>query len=1714
MADASIILLNLCNAVGLLKHEGDENTAGGSLDIGWFAAINGNINARLFKDPGIGRPFLFSAVCNAIGATAGSPARNVLNADWYEIADNETLYLVVPEARSDTDQSSPNTTPSRYGLGAESGGDTWGTAVLSWLLDLNNVSKFAPSLDAEVWATFPNFMLSKVGVGVLHNQDKDGNVASGDTAILSIKAFRPASDSPDQFMDHTVDLLNSTTKDCQILAALLAKSFIRFESSRSSQWAMLLTNHLLPLLGSQRDGAIASADRKIKELFPWVFDDEESWQTGASPSSSVADWLGQLLPTAQDGSVNAGALAEFIWHLKCLITGDESRNECTGSKIVIAHDAVGGMIGFRAAADSKSLTIGICEPKNNPSYFVNLIRLTLEANSVTAKLIWEGSCPSGTLTFGNGATLGMQDGKLTIALEPQQNGLRIGGTFLRSGGSSLTLTMVLNGLELGCTISPTGLTTTASNLVSVSKLCSWLAALIPTQTDTALSAVATCIQGILSNPSNTSDFARGCFNICPIPLPSSLSFEGAVTLKLGDGSKLSMEQGSGSPRLTLKTPEFSIHGAHGYPLRGITVAVRDTVVMDAGGLALSSKKSHLSMAVTLTDLQLPFGTGSGHNLEQGLLSGIATENPPVTLTLLRDSGGDWFLDKLDDQVIMINRQVGPLYVEQLKVGVEKQSLKVGVDGHFSMAGLEIAPQGLALTAENLLTKAPPDFGASLEGLAISFQGEAMEMSGLFRKYGNDYQGAALIRVAEWQLTAVGAYTMLGDEPSMFVFGGVRTPLGGTPDFFVTGAAGGFGYNRRLKLPGVHQVREHPFLQVMEGELALDDVADGINKYFPAERGAYWFSAGITFISYGFIEGLGLFYARWGEEPGFGLLAMASINMPTPDAPFLVHLGLVINVDVNLGNDPYILASGGLTDDSQLLGGMYSVHGQWALQSWLTNGETVLTAGGYAPGYPKPSKYPDVARLGFEQDLWMFYSSGELYFAVVPDKAMVGGSYRVGVDYGWVGGELSFGIEFVTQWDPFVFILCASVTGSLWVDWELDEFEVGVSVNASIWGPALGGRISIDLEVDTLDLDFGADPPVQNTYITLGEWIDRQLHLPRTDKYGPILVSGAPDPARNQAGAFQLQVLKGRVPSVKGTKGAKEPLKGQDDIRVGTHFILEFKTQVPLARSVGSKTSPPIEWQGNSTSTSGAIEFPESLPAEAQGAVELVQVCEGDLTSELLVTSSFQRDNGTQAGPLKLEYTLGSFPSALYGNDAGTPTARFINGFRLVSSDEVGGKVHVPGPFSLPNHDGMADSDDWGPEPFPGKPDLNLQAILSKPAPTVIPAGLADTIVLSSALTDPDSTRRPSGMPRIQSVAGTSAVGVYIQSRSQVPAGVRLRGRGTQRTSRPPDTQKLFKGAPVVDAPTPATSRAIPGLTLRFVDQAPRLEAPAQKLHRRARPLSAGRSLNAHANRLASSDSTQALQVEAGHAWVIGLNGAVVSETNPVRLKILSGTQALRVLALGRYDRPLLDVPLPAGARTLSLPPRTHRFLLLGLGTPASGPSRTATGFDADSPLMRLGQTGFAGAGCVLRVENGELPERLSDGVFLARRLLAKVRGVRVHFTSPRLQGSLVFAFRARQEVQGSLSDSLRWKASGAALGDARFVLQGERVAVILPLVAASSWWVHLSWSEDFQLAAVVSRVESSAFMAGLLSSDPLWELIDDCLESGSGSTTLKLEAGV
>jgi hypothetical protein len=172
-------------------------------------------------------------------------------------------------------------------------------------------------------------------------------------------------------------------------------------------------------------------------------------------------------------------------------------------------------------------------------------------------------------------------------------------------------------------------------------------------------------------------------------------------------------------------------------------------------------------------------------------------------------------------------------------------------------------------------------------------------------------------------------------------------------------------------------------------------------------------------------------------------------------------------------------------DSGLLG-IFSIYGDVAFrQSWGPNPYTVLTAGGFYPGFrPEPASIPPLRRLGFHLDSPVpgITLRTEGYFAVTSNTMQLGGYLEAGISAGGCGAHGFLGVDAIVQFTPF------HVHADVCAGFEVDVFGMtfcGVRLDGTLDGPGpvtIHGRLTVETFLHDFHFDetftFGSvdEPP--------------------------------------------------------------------------------------------------------------------------------------------------------------------------------------------------------------------------------------------------------------------------------------------------------------------------------------------------------------------------------------------------------------------------------------------------------------------------------------------------------------------------------------------------------------------------------------------------------------------------------------------------------------
>ena len=458
----------------------------------------------------------------------------------------------------------------------------------------------------------------------------------------------------------------------------------------------------------------------------------------------------------------------------------------------------------------------------------------------------------------------------------------------------------------------------------------------------------------------------------------------------------------------------------------------------------------------------------------------------------------------------INKQFGIFSFQRVGLGYENNELTFALDASVALGPLAFSMEGL--TVKTSLTKFNPGF--DLRGLALAFDAPPISIAGALLRVDeivdeqtlSSYYGELMVEVAQFSLQALGGWAPDADPASFFVYLSLDVPLGGPPFLFVTGLAGGFGINTSLTLPTINQVGSYPLLpkhapkEKSSAAETIKDVIPALQRVFHPDAGEYWVAAGIAFTSFEMIDAQAVVSVEFGTELQIGVVGTCSMTFPTGDpAPVAyVEIDVVASFTPSTGR---LSVDGKLSPASYLFGGFVKITGGFAFYAWFSQesenlGDFVVSLGGYHPAFVKPSNYPAVPRLELSFSLGGLRVLGQAYFALVPSGFMAGLRIRATFAAGPVQAWFDAGIDVLFMWAPFHYDARAWITLGCALDLGLFTISLQIGAELEIWGPAFGGRATVDLDVVSFTIGFGADrrPPRPIGWDTL-----EQNFLPQPDK---------------------------------------------------------------------------------------------------------------------------------------------------------------------------------------------------------------------------------------------------------------------------------------------------------------------------------------------------------------------------------------------------------------------------------------------------------------------------------------------------------------------------------------------------------------------------------------------------------------------------------------
>lgn len=510
--------------------------------------------------------------------------------------------------------------------------------------------------------------------------------------------------------------------------------------------------------------------------------------------------------------------------------------------------------------------------------------------------------------------------------------------------------------------------------------------------------------------------------------------------------------------------------------------------------------AQLSLALKLGETPSAFVFGAGGSSTLG--AEVGAPAPP-------SSSGHW---------LSVQKSLGPLFLKEVGFEYDEGSLEAMFDGSLNFSGLEISLTGLSFSAP-LSKPCTPGFG--LRGLGVSLQADALSVDGAFVSMTPggladanwEYGGELTVETPAFALSAIGAYGKFEGHPSFFAFAVLDIPLGGPPFFFVTGLAGGFGYNRGLALPPIDKVAEFPLVAAavagqsganpFSGKTEPAAALAVMQDYLPEQVGESWFAVGVQFSSFELIQTFALLSVAFGTEFEVAVLGLSSVTVPTDDPEPIAFAQLALEISF-ASKTGLLAAAAELTPASFVLAPACHLTGGFAFYSWLAEaspeikaGDFVVTFGGYYPGFAKPTAYPSVPIIGAN---WQVCSNlavkGGVYFALIPSAVMAGGYLEATWSSGNLKAWYSLKADFLLSWKPFHYQ--AAIAISLGVSYRLNlgfashTFTVHLGASLALSGPPFSGKATIDLDVIKFTIAFGS-PPAPPQAIPWSEF--KQTFLP-------------------------------------------------------------------------------------------------------------------------------------------------------------------------------------------------------------------------------------------------------------------------------------------------------------------------------------------------------------------------------------------------------------------------------------------------------------------------------------------------------------------------------------------------------------------------------------------------------------------------------------------
>jgi hypothetical protein len=1642
MAAFDVALIELGHLLGFFKQ-------GGEVDWQWFGdPLGRTITVMPAERERIG------AIVRALLERTSPTGAFDSNANWEPIVDTNNVGLGFAWSASG---------PLQIGLGAKAnvpiGAQQITLATLARLLQVDGT--VTPKLGQVTFAgSFPVPDFLSAGEIV-------GEIGTG-TNTVGLTASRTPSDT------RTLEYPNTVIPwDAARLAVFVLKAWIAQRAAANDEFFKRINDHLFPMLGDPA-GVIAP--------FPLVapMKTEPDW----------GSWPGSVLTTDNNAS---GALT-FLWHARALLTGNEDPNFLNGS---FFFPLIGGQTGgspptpangtgnYTRPTGSTGAWVGLLTPPSEPPNTFTLV-LDLEVPPQSARVAiarfdgtnftrppldssWQNlvqAIASGPgLAIGNDTLTAVQESPGIFRISVLRTNVAASGFAGFDGDYDVAIRLqageppafVLATPALDIAFPPEAMN--PEQLLG--DIVVWaLKAAAPTNELGQL--IATAGEFIKDQVTGGSPDA---FDL--LTKVAAVAAQGQeIEISLASDASLDLELANGKLVATLEfgpiedeTLPISIGTLKG----GVTITPSAPTVVDGftigfENLRLSNEDTGSGIVASLIPDMRPM---------PGFRLSLLYEPPQLPVVT---GGGK----------VPIQRTIGPLEIAALLIDVREESFAIGLD-----LGFELGP--IAVAAYELGLRIHYDDGAVepfLHGLALSMDTGAVKLAGFFAAVDNvvdnvtvtDYVGGAVVSVAGYfELSAIGGYTQLEDETtSLFIFASLVAPLGGPPWFFITGVAGGFGFNRSLPAPGL--LLDHPFLKVMRGEISIGgNAAEGLKAltvHFAALKGQHWIAAGIQFTAFGFIFGKVVVSIAFGKKFSLQILGMASFGIE-PLCYF------EIGIEVTADEEKFIMRARLSSNSYVVHPDIFSLQGDFALCAWYAEphkGDFLFSIGGFHPLFDKPPHYPELIRVGAKATVYNFvHLSVEVFFCCTPQALMAGAKVSLWAEFAGIEAGLDVYVDVLMKWDPF--FLHARLGVHIWFVF-FGRHEVGVDLE--VWTPAFGGLATIDLALVEFDVEFGepldGPPPPP-----LDEFVSKQLGVPAKPWNG-----GARTLAFNSEsapGLFRIEFLTGRPGKEPPAKDEKqEGLDPAKPVLLAPEWSFLVRTRLPLGKLNALNPPPP--------SFSGEVDIP---------------LCTSQQVNWLDRPSTFEVNSPKIAGTTR-NWLADYFPAANFGElvpeaqvkerdsvsqlKTDTPSIPLIEGMTVAYAPTIPGATPLTAPDGEPPDPGFE---------YP------------------VPLGSSGSGISLGDIKVPYVFGEMTNLPVkfASGVSRRSAALADLRSWKRPPFTVLLRAAELQRFTKLASGRVTTVAAigtagvavmpPPVSPPRPAEMFDV---QLRMLPVRSNEPASIQRrqMETRTRPRSLKQTMLTPRDGVRDRFETT-FSVPAGRASHIELGGGGARE-GTLRL---TGDQMTRAIVLDRGGAVVLDT-YRRGTSALKLPRGAAQAIVIGEGL-TSAP--TTLGIERESILLAVGSRLFVGHGCVVGVTSWfDVAVTPMDSLPGAE-LFEHAKTVRVSFAhAARDEGAFVLRLTPLVDHPGPAAEQIRWISEGAQFRSLTPVVAPDRVAFVMSVRAPLPWSVTVDVGPEWRLDGIVFVPRAARLVVADLQRSATWDLVDDSmpLHPRTLATSVSLEA--